>query len=665
MKKTIVKTSLCIILAALVLFLLLPFLETKQDVSTDQRAKPQIFTSNPLTAIARRLASLFGFNKQKEQRPVLSEKEINEQFGTPLYASVPNGAFPQDSNGNPAQPSVSVDGKPILASYEGEEDWILIPQTAPELNAQGMHEINIKDNPYDRYVREEQNKKHSPLASNTAQRAEENQPVSRWKQWMAPVKKFFGLSDAEAVDAAHLTGAQTNGDAFQLASAANAQNRGNYNPASVQSPTLNPPNINRTLDSSFANWQEQDTLKASEQLYSLIYPKDSLQSAANMLAEAKFPDPKQASQREAFAKREYERMKQELNTFIRSGMAELQQNTQEKDIITDILGGCQIASLPQTNKMCLDEGEENQGSNKKEIAQEQAKNQQVFYEITRLHLPHAPITPVLGKVKTRPEVPQEPAQQELQEGTETEPQEENASLQEEQRKARKSIEIAAWLYDKNKCDQNDCFLVANEIQVSPDISDSVKKAGGQFVGDPLHTYKPLQKEYLAYVKEQVKDLSEEEQQKALQQAAKDFLEAAPAYVPYTSEELQEPYNNLMATLETKKADPNASFYYVTNPHDVLETAEAIDGYALLFSRQEMKENSTDEGTVITIDTAQNVRAVTDEASRMFKDVSDEVMRAKLNQGIDQFNKLLKINKGNAAAAYNTIVEQHKQDHLKK
>lgn len=69
MKKTIGKIVLVFTCVAVIVFLLLPFLETTspapanaQASASAQKATPQIFTSNPLTALVQRMARLLRRN---------------------------------------------------------------------------------------------------------------------------------------------------------------------------------------------------------------------------------------------------------------------------------------------------------------------------------------------------------------------------------------------------------------------------------------------------------------------------------------------------------------------------------------------------------------------------------------------------------------------------
>lgn len=87
MKKTAGKIILIVCCAAVIAFLLLPFLETTAPDKTagaGKKATPQIFTSNPLTDLVNRIARFFGASRGAQQPPqTLTARQAAEQFGSP------------------------------------------------------------------------------------------------------------------------------------------------------------------------------------------------------------------------------------------------------------------------------------------------------------------------------------------------------------------------------------------------------------------------------------------------------------------------------------------------------------------------------------------------------------------------------------------------------
>ena len=75
MKKRIGKIVLISLVSIVLLFLLLPFMapDTEAPQST-KKANPQIFTSNPLTALVNRIAAVFqGKQKRLERKAALAQ----------------------------------------------------------------------------------------------------------------------------------------------------------------------------------------------------------------------------------------------------------------------------------------------------------------------------------------------------------------------------------------------------------------------------------------------------------------------------------------------------------------------------------------------------------------------------------------------------------------
>lgn len=634
MKKTIIKTSLIVICLILALFLLLPFLDSSPKTETVQRAKPQIFTSNPLTALVKRMASLFS-RKEKPSQAIspLSEAQVEEQFGKPLFASLPSEKN-EDSFSPAGQPlSVSPNNSETLQLSTDENEWVLVPQTYPELSAQGMHEINIKDNPYDRYVREQKHNETAPLAQKPELPTKTAEKQSAWNKVVSPIKHFLGIEEPTPVGSSTINSASKQGEAFQLASARN-NNKYNNQPSSQRYPSL--PNM--AMNTERYNLAEEDDayrLRETQRLYSMIYPEQSLRDAAEVWAEGKYPNPDQADQRQRARAQKMQELKSAWENFTREQMLQIKESESDRDDIADILGGCSFSSLP---KQACNPGSSEQPATADEIQHEQQINANLFYQITKMQLPNAPITPVLGKAQ-RPE--------------DTEGLTDEAELTPEQQKIQTSLQIATWLYDQNKCDEDSCFWVANSTQVSPALSDSVKNAGGIFVGDPENWYSSQEE---AYILSRTQNVPEDKIEEERAKAKKDFKEAAPAFIVYNTQQMQTAYHHLLSTIDKSDQSDKASFFYVTDPHDALETAEALGGYGILYARQAIKEESVSEGRQLAEDTAVNMANISQKTAELFQETMSEGMRDKLNQNITQFNEAVAAHNGDTTAAFNEVTQ---------
>ena len=190
-KQAIGKFIVVILGVAIVCFLLLPFLDTSSPSNTQQtkKATPQIFTSNPLSELVKKVYSLFARNAKKQanaqQQPLAAVPITN----TAMPAQTPTRA---DTNA-----PVNIDA---TYNYEGAEfvddsgDWILVQQTMPDSSQRGMHEINTSDSAYDKYVRQERAAKWT---GRPAAPAQPQIPDSKWARMWQPIKKFFGLDQED------------------------------------------------------------------------------------------------------------------------------------------------------------------------------------------------------------------------------------------------------------------------------------------------------------------------------------------------------------------------------------------------------------------------------------------------------------------------------------
>ncbi len=130
-----------------IIFVLLPFLETTPPPSAatavQARPRPQIFTSNPLTTLVKRIVNALQteWDKKREKRRLaVARMQGKRQLSPTDYRAALVHSLPQD--GTPAE-EIAL---PETEEYDG--NWLISPQISPkDAAAKGMHEVSITDEP--------------------------------------------------------------------------------------------------------------------------------------------------------------------------------------------------------------------------------------------------------------------------------------------------------------------------------------------------------------------------------------------------------------------------------------------------------------------------------------------------------------------------------------
>ncbi|MBO5911311.1 MAG: hypothetical protein J6Q05_03865, partial [Elusimicrobiaceae bacterium] len=357
MKIKIAKIVFLAVCIGTFVFLLLPFLETTQPPEPAQlKAQPQVTTDNPLTAIANRLRTLFG-GKERTKRYLpsasvsVSSKPNNELLASTLSAPQTDREIPSSLAEEQTRPihvpptEESFDfGDAALQTDQGE--WVLIRQTAPQSSQPGMHEVNVHDNPYDRYVKQER-----------AQRAllaqpKQEIPDSKWARLIRPVKQFFGLDTPTPASPATLdVYREPNPHAQSLASAKDARLSGSkypsMGPVRLPWPDITPKEWALMTPEQRKREQER---RSVAQFADLLSGERAAEQAAEIMADTKYPNPK--NKQEEQAKEQYKKEMFEQNKEkIKNGILQvMQQNAQGKEPVDELLYvmGCKNNSLPSS-----------------------------------------------------------------------------------------------------------------------------------------------------------------------------------------------------------------------------------------------------------------------------------------------------------------------------
>lgn len=630
MKIKIAKIVFLVICIGAFLFLLLPFLETTPPPEPSQlKAQPQVTTDNPLTVIANRLRTLFG-GKERSARRLTAKAAAAPYAIQPAdeflaAATAPNPSNTADTRSTnestrsieipPTQPPFDF-GDAALQTDQGE--WVLIRQTTPQSGQPGMHEVNVHDNPYDRYLKQERARRALP------QQAPKSEiPDSKWARLVRPVKRFFGLDTPTPVSPSPVTVQRQDPHAQSLASAKDTKTGPKYpsmGPTRLPWPDITPQQWAQMTPQERQYEQERRSIS---RFADLLSGERAAEQAAEIMADTRYPNPK--NKQEEQTKAQYkEQMLQQNKEKIKNGILQvMQQNAATKEPADELayVMGCKNASLP-SNACTL---EKPQPADENLITQEQEKNIQLFFEKTGYELPkNLPLTVVLGP--TTPQTISEMA--ELP----------NTSSQQ-------AAEIYQFLYEKQECASNTCYWVANSKQSDPQLTDAIKMTSAQLKPDPKNTYPGYKQDFIRYKLDQLPDgASPQLQAQARQAAEKQFEENAVHFVPYTPQQLQEVQAQTLAAADPSNKDGQAqdlTIFYMTDPAQARQFAQDINSVIFGYGQTSLAQanSAPDAAQQITSSTAQNVNDAKQVVSSLVtQPTTSEALKAAINQQIRQQNQ---------------------------
>jgi len=353
--KKVLKVGFIVVACAFVLFLLLPFMVSESGLKVagaqgaqDEAATPQIFTSNPLQKLVNKIARLFGKGSAAPTAAApLTEAQAQARFGTAIPSDkydIPAGGKSAGSaadNETDGQTSTSQAPEESLELEEG--DWVLIQQTAPEGSVGGMHEINADDNAYERYVKYERAARFTPTAPEDR---DGDVPDSKIARFFNPIKRFFGFSDGTPVATTGLEGATAS--AGSAARTGNTETMGR-NRFESELGKFNSPSMDwapSKLDNS-GSTPKSSSGGGTAQMLQLLNPYASVDRAAELVADSKYPNPKDAKEQKKKeelqqANKQYfvQLVNKWLDDRIDREMAKEMANPQEGEVIGQILSSC-------------------------------------------------------------------------------------------------------------------------------------------------------------------------------------------------------------------------------------------------------------------------------------------------------------------------------------
>ena len=621
MKKPI-KITLLIVSVLIFIFLMLPFIFPSADSEkAAQRAAadavtPQIFSSNPLAKLVNRLARLFG--RQPTSRAAVASQGA-QPLTDDLYADARAAGY---SDSDVDMEDVEADPEEIAQAFEDaalqntEGEWVLIRQQAPEGSASGMHEINIKENAYDRYVKQERAARYNPAAA----RAKNEVPDSKLARMFRPIKRFLGMEEEpKPANSTLLTDNRSSGSSTAGG-------------ASVPLRTLN------SSSGRSGSYGGAGTMGAAyfrhpaADLLAMIDPTRASRQAADVVADGAFPNPQnaeEAAQKEEVRQQEQGRAFSKLTQKMSERLTRTAQGQQPEDKLIETFG-CKTtkAVTSSTSQTCDENAEPPNPAPSMDIEAVKTQNKALFLERTQYNLPPAPLTVILSKAEHSKEL---------------------MDTLNDYASTAQSTEIYRYMLESTDCAKQSCFWVANSIQTSPDLKEIVEGAGPTFKGDPLGKYDRIKQ---GFTEKKLASLpptaTDEELEKARMQADK----FATPYVLYTAEELKALQNNDKAFIAGKGNADQVTALYFAKAADAQQFAKESGEAPLFFYGRNGEALNGDNG------------ASADRAAQLTNDMADLIIFAKqeFQQATGQANsQAVSGQMGPRMQALMQALEQQKKD----
>ena len=547
MKKTVKIVGISLGVAVL-LFLSLPFFmgdksANKKQGETTQQATPQIFTSNPLTELVNRIASVF--TKKGSAHPganAAQNTNENALAGNEEMLADARGAAGSPLTEETPQAGGGEGGGLLFGDYEDE--WVLAPQVAPEGTFRGMHEISAKGDAYDNYVRAERAARFTPVAINPQTK---RVPDSKLARIFNPIKRFFGFDDPYSLEDTDWTDEEAARLAYARGERESAKNPRQFKRAGA--PDMNMPNISYDGNNGTNMEENADSENENEilsKVLSLLYPEEKYEGNIQRIIEERFgpppytPEKQQAIQKftgeeRAFIRQTMQSVKQET-LAVQQGKEEPKNATPS---LIETLACGENKSLKSHNSVGCDTSKKIPNpvdeKKKEEVRLENAKKYPEFDNGKNYRIP---VTVVYGQEMNIKQFSQGLQNElvfgeELQNDPDPEVQENYLAMQ----SGFVAQQMYQFMVSKANCEKNSCFWVAATDQPDHFLKESVDMAGNVvFKGDPLNRYAKIREEYIQTLPEKLTELGRTPEQ--IQQEIEFAQNFSPAYVAYTQEDLQ-------------------------------------------------------------------------------------------------------------------------------
>lgn len=610
MKKALGKTLLIILLFAILIFLLLPFLETQEPAAGAQskKASPQIFTSNPLTELVNRIAAVFQKKEKRLEKQAAQAKaqaqaaqnalnELYSQAGQQAASPTQARYAAQPAAGETASSSARFDYADAALQDE-QGNWVLVRQTVPQAAGRGMHEINTTDDAYDRYIRQERAARYTPGLDTPSRPAD-----SALARILAPIKNFLGLKQSSsaapsAVEASALARGKSEGlggdNTKYVSGSSSAQTK----------PQMPDVNI-ATAPGGAAGFGGAAPLAGG--YYSggdLFNPMLAITRAGDWILnnqDEDASDEEKANNSKKLREMIY-KTKEELSAQLTQQVKEDAGDAPSTDRLPSTIG-CQGQSgsfyTDDTNQCDLTPSVSQDPSAWMSAEEQKKQNLQGKQKLAeKLNLPAGhPALPdvnvlvVLGKTKNV--LPPDMKTDET-------------DSSEDQHAKQAVAKIYELMLKKQNCTKEECYWIPNKLQQYPNVRETVIAAGLNSVEDPLGLYS----QWVPELEKELMDETENDASGERFMAMRNALSAnAPAYIPITKQQMEE----LNRRNEDRKLmNPNTRkdhiVFYVPDPQnarDMMDTFREHPAFLVWGKDGNVFDRSANLDTAARADILQN------------------------------------------------------------
>lgn len=572
-KFKIIWVSVCCLV---VLFLLLPILFPQKQAglsaangenTAQQAATPIVFTSNPLAKIVQKLAKLFRNNKQtpsEEKQPARAQLAKGRPTARFANDSVPFEEEPASAFSGEEEPAEGETANTITqAADNGQTDadsWVLIRQTAPEIgNEGGMHEISVKDNAYDRYIKQERAARFIP--SSRPPRREV--PDSKLARLFHPIKEFLGFEDGQPVPATQLTNDSV-GPAYRTGQTDGFGENKNFSLSDLMRKNSSRP-FNMNMSAGYAGSAQEQ----SQRMLNMILPHATIFQAAKMIADSLVPNPqnrKEQARHDDILNETIAKYTAAIDKRINEELVKLARDENQNGGLLSKTFGCEGSAFISSSDTC------SPPENSSQLEEIRQNNQQRFQAETGYALPeNVPIALVLSKA----------SEHDMDNPSDTFGSGQFGQMQqqpEQQSDPKKEmlIEKYKFMFSQKKCsDANPCFWVADNMPKSqqPGLDETFYASGAKFLGDPTHTSQDLTAAFVQHVQDSLpKDMPEEERQEKLQAAQN----AHTAYLLADANELRQIQDENIKLVLQGLESGDKNLIYMGRPMAVSSATTALE-----------------------------------------------------------------------------------------
>lgn len=212
--KKFLKTIVWVVPVLLICFLLLPFVMSEREKENPQEmnmrfSEPQVYSGNPFTAFMDRLRNVFASNREQdrwqegEEGPSSAKnisgkgKKKNKSRAAAMRSKNSHKLAAKSAKGRNNSARAKQGGENNSLDLPDSDEWVIGEQKMPLVAAKGLHETKLTDSPYERQ-KAAQSASGLIAAEDTIPTATFGKANSLWDTYVAsPLKHLFGKGEKQ------------------------------------------------------------------------------------------------------------------------------------------------------------------------------------------------------------------------------------------------------------------------------------------------------------------------------------------------------------------------------------------------------------------------------------------------------------------------------------